>query len=153
MVILRKAARAGFLRQRYLRNRYSTFRQRLAIIAPKPSTPITSLSGGNQQKVLLARWMASEPRVMVLNDPTRGVDLATRLSIQATLRQVAAEGTAIVLLSTEIEELLQLCGRILVFREGHVFIEITPPDMTMSAVVAAMFGRSPKPSAGSPDGH
>ena len=55
MVILRKAARAGFLRQRYLRNRYSTFRQRVAIIAPKPSTPITSLSGGNQQKVLLAR--------------------------------------------------------------------------------------------------
>lgn len=141
MVILHKAARAGLLRQRFLRNRYSAFRQRLAIVAPRASTPITSLSGGNQQKVLLARWMASEPRVMVLNDPTRGVDLATRLSIQATLRQVAAEGTAIVLLSTEIEELLQLCGRILVFREGHVFTEIRPPHMTMSAVVAGMFGR------------
>src|SRR5579859_646952 len=72
IVILHKAARAGFLRRRYLRNRYNTFRQKLSIVAPKPSTPITSLSGGNQQKVLLSRWMAAEPRVMVLNDPTRG---------------------------------------------------------------------------------
>lgn len=141
MVILGRANRAGVLSPRALRDRYAAFRERLSIVARSPSAPITSLSGGNQQKVLLARWMATNPRVMVLNDPTRGVDLGTRLQIQDTLREVAREGTGIVLLSTEIEELLQLCGRVLVFREGYVFRELEGPEMTMSAIVAAMFGR------------
>jgi ribose transport system ATP-binding protein len=99
------------------------------------------LSGGNQQKVLLARWMATDPSVMVLNDPTRGVDLATRLSIHGTLRELARAGTGIVLLSTEVEELQLLCNRVLVFREGSVFAEISGNDLSMSSIVGAMFGK------------
>lgn len=141
IVILNRESRLGFLRRRHLRDRYATFRDRLSIVARSGSAPITSLSGGNQQKVLLARWMATDPSVMVLNDPTRGVDLATRLSIHGTLRELARAGTGIVLLSTEVEELLLLCNRVLVFREGSVFSEISGSDLTMSSIVGAMFGR------------
>jgi ribose transport system ATP-binding protein len=141
IALLDQSQRAGFLRWRQLRATYDAFRARLSIVARSPSAPITSLSGGNQQKVLLARWMATRPRVMVLNDPTRGVDLATRLSIHDALRDLAAERTAIILLSTEIEELVQLCHRVLVFREGHVFSELARADITMAAIVGAMFGR------------
>lgn len=141
IAILDRANRLGFLRRTCVRNTYAAYRERLAIVAPSAGAPITSLSGGNQQKVLLARWMATQPMVMVLNDPTRGVDLATRLSIHETLRELARDGTSIVLLSTEIEELLQLCHRALVFREGHVFAAISRSDMIMEAIVAAMFGR------------
>jgi ribose transport system ATP-binding protein len=104
--------------------------------------PIDRLSGGNQQKVLLARWLATEPRVLLLNDPTRGVDMATRLSLYDVFRDLARQsGTCIVLVSTEIDELLQVCDRTLVFRESHVFRELTRDEMTMSAIIAAMFGR------------
>jgi ribose transport system ATP-binding protein len=141
MVILRRMAWLGVISRRRLVRRYSDFQALLSIVAPSPSAPITSLSGGNQQKVLLARWLATGPRVLVLNDPTRGVDLATRLALHDVLRDLAKERMALVLLSTEIEELLQLCHRVLVFREGSIFTELRPPAMTLSAIVAAMFGR------------
>jgi ribose transport system ATP-binding protein len=141
VVIQPRSTQFGFLRRRYLLRRYASYREQLSIVAPSVQTPITSLSGGNQQKVLLARWMAASPLVMILNDPTRGVDLGTRLALHRVFRDAAEQSMALILLSTEIEELLQLCHRVLVFREGQVFDEIAPPAMTMSAIIAAMFGR------------
>lgn len=141
IVIQPHSTRLGFLRRRHLLRRYASFRKELSIVAPSAQAPITSLSGGNQQKVLLARWMAASPVVMVLNDPTRGVDLGTRLALHDVFREAAGDGMAFVLLSTEIEEILQLCQRVLVFREGHVSAELAPPAMTMAAIIAAMFGR------------
>jgi ribose transport system ATP-binding protein len=142
MVQMAKRPLFDLLHRRRLRRRYNTYRDRLSIVTRSPSAPITSLSGGNQQKVLLARWMATGPAVMLLNDPTRGVDAATRLTIHDTLRTLAGEGAAVVLLSTELEELVLLCRRILVFREGALFAELPPTSITMPTIVAAMFGRS-----------
>lgn len=140
---LDQSARFGFVNRRLQRQRLQHFRERLSMVFASPGAPITSLSGGNQQKVLLARWMAAAPRVMLLNDPTRGVDLPTRLKLYEVFRELAAqEGTALVLLSTEIEEVLQLCQRTLVFREGSVFAELDRAQLTMSHVIAAMFGRT-----------
>lgn len=139
-VVLPRLSRLGVPDPRLVRRRYAELRERLSIVAASPSAPMTSLSGGNQQKVLLARWMAFAPTVMILNDPTRGVDLNTRRALYDVFREMAAEGMALVVLSTEIEELLELCRRTVVFREGTVFAELEDEEMTMRSIVAAMFG-------------
>lgn len=138
---LPRFSRLGIVSRRANRRRLHEFQEKLSIVYASPRIAITSLSGGNQQKVLLARWMASEPRAMLLNDPTRGVDLRTRMKLYEVFREMATkERTALVLLSTEIEEVLELCDRVLIFRDQHVFAELDRSQMTMSSVIQAMFG-------------
>jgi len=133
----------GILNRRAQHKKLAHFRERLSMVFASPKAPITSLSGGNQQKVLLARWMASSPRVMLLNDPTRGVDVATKLTLYDVFRETARDdGAAIVLLSTEIEEFLHLCDRTLVFRDGALFATLDRAETTRAKILAAMFGRT-----------
>jgi ABC-type sugar transport system ATPase subunit len=135
--------RLGLIDRRRQRARYETYRQRLSIVAPSPDRAITTLSGGNQQKILLARWLALEPRVLLLNDPTRGVDQRTRETLYQVFRDLARnEGMALVVLSTEIEELLRLCSRVLVFREQRVVTQLAGADIRHDQVIAAMFGHA-----------
>jgi len=134
--------RFGLLSFAARRRRYETYRQKLSIVAPRPDAAITTLSGGNQQKVLLARALALEPGFLLLNDPTRGVDVATRHVLYDVFRGLAAEGMALVILSSEIEEILLLCHRVLVFREQRVSAEFSGEEMTTDTVIAAMFGRA-----------
>lgn len=124
------------------RARYEHWKERLKITAPSPEAPITALSGGNQQKVLLARALARDPKVLLLNDPTRGVDVATRLVLYDLFRELAAEGMALVILSSEIEEILVLCHRVLVFRDHALTAEMAGDVMRTDTVIAAMFGRA-----------
>ena len=139
---LSRDLRFGLISMAARRRRYEAYREKLSIAAPRPEAPITTLSGGNQQKVLLARALALEPKILLLNDPTRGVDVATRHVLYDVFRDLAAEGMALVVLSSEIEEILLLCHRVLVFREQQMAAEITGGAMTTDAVIAAMFGRS-----------
>jgi ribose transport system ATP-binding protein len=134
--------RFGLLDFSARRRRYEIYRDKLSIVAPRPDASITTLSGGNQQKVLLARALALEPAFLLLNDPTRGVDVATRHVLYDVFRGLAADGMALVILSSEIEEILLLCHRVLVFREQQVAAEITGEQMIGDAVIAAMFGRA-----------
>jgi len=132
----------GLIDRRKQRARYETYQRRLSIVAPSPDRAITTLSGGNQQKVLLARWLALGPRVMLLNDPTRGVDQRTRETLYQVFRDLARnEGMALVVLSTEIEELLRLCERVLVFREQHVIARLAGAHISHDQVIGTMFGR------------
>lgn len=140
---LGRDVRSGLISNRSRRERYRKFHARLSIVAPDAQAPITALSGGNQQKVLLARWLAHDPRFLLLNDPTRGVDIATRHTLYGVFRELAAEGVALVVLSSEIEEIVALCQRVLVFREDELFATITGDDLDSERVIAAMFGRSP----------
>jgi len=135
----------GLLSFKKRRRRYEAYRERLSILAPKPEAAITTLSGGNQQKVLLARALALEPGVLLLNDPTRGVDVATRHVLYDVFRELARDGMTLVILSSEIEEILLLCHRVLVFRENEVAAEMTGDVMTTDNVIAAMFGREARP--------
>lgn len=135
-------ARFGLISKAERRRRYEAYREKLSIVAPHPNAPITSLSGGNQQKVLLARALALEPRYLLLNDPTRGVDVATRHVLYDVFRSLAAEGMALVILSSEIEEILVLCQRVLVFREHEIAARFSGDAMTTDAVIAGMFGRA-----------
>ncbi|RVA34350.1 sugar ABC transporter ATP-binding protein [Mesorhizobium sp. M7D.F.Ca.US.004.03.1.1] len=104
---------------------------------------ITSLSGGNQQKVILARTLAQKPRVLVLNDPTRGVDLATKQDIYALLLEQAAAGISVVIHSTEIEELLALCHRVAIFHNATLYSVLDRDGLTRETLIAGLFGREP----------
>ncbi|MBN9021339.1 MAG: sugar ABC transporter ATP-binding protein [Rhizobiales bacterium] len=134
--------RAGLISHRSRLARYRAFHKRLSIVAPNGNAPITSLSGGNQQKVLLARWLAHDPRFLLLNDPTRGVDIATRQTLYGVFRELAAEGVTLVVLSSEIEEIVTLCHRVLVFRENELSATLSGDDLVTEKVIAAMFGRN-----------
>ena len=143
VVSMNRDCRFGLISRNAQRARYEIYRERLSIVAPAPDRPITSLSGGNQQKVLLARWLALAPRVLLLNDPTRGVDQRTREALYGVFRDLARkEGMALVVLSTEIEEILRLCDRVLVFREHRLTARLAGETISNNRVIAAMFGRA-----------
>ena len=114
--------------------------ERLAVKMASSENLITSLSGGNQQKVLIARAFAEKPGVLVLNDPARGIDVGAKLDLYRNLRDFAAKGKAVVFLSSEIEEFLNLCTRVLVFRNGAISSQFDPP-FDGHAILNAMFGR------------
>jgi ABC-type sugar transport system ATPase subunit len=133
-------ATAGLLRERRRRRRLGEYVERLRIRLGSPRDQITTLSGGTQQKVLIARWLAMRPEVMVLNDPTRGVDLGTKRDIYRLLELLADSGVAVVVLSTEVEEHIALMDRVLVFREGGLFAEIPHASLSRERLIAAFFG-------------
>jgi ABC-type sugar transport system ATPase subunit len=132
--------RRGLLRRSATNERFDVYTRLLNIRTGHRSNPITSLSGGTQQKVVIARWLATHPRILLLNDPTRGVDMATKRDIYRVLRDAAAEGVAVVMLSTEVIELIELMDRVLVFREGEVFTELSRDELSRPRLVAAYFG-------------
>ena len=88
--------------------------QKLGVKANNSAVAVGTLSGGNQQKVSLAKWLATKPRVILLNEPTRGVDVGAKAEIYALIRQIAADGTAVLAISSELPELLQISDRIAV---------------------------------------
>jgi ABC-type sugar transport system ATPase subunit len=141
MPSISKDSRGGLLSLRGMVRRYQTFAETFAIKTGRPSFRITSLSGGNQQKVIIARWLATEPRALLLNDPTRGVDHATKQDIYARLHEIAAKGIAVVMLSTEVDELLTYMDRVMVFREGALFAEFERDGVSRERLIASFFGR------------
>ena len=100
-----------------------------------------TLSGGNQQKVVLAKWLGTYPHVLILDEPTRGVDVGAKFEIYRIIRQLAAEGTAILLVSSELPELLGLSDRIVVMHEGRVNATLTPADFNPQTIMAAATGQ------------
>ena len=133
------ASRFGVLRLALERGKTSSLLKLLSVEPPVPSARVVNLSGGNQQKVLFARWLFRNPRVLILDEPTRGVDVAARAAIHRLINNLAAEGTAVLLISSEIEEVLGLAHRVLVMRRGSITREfgVDPP---LEAVMEAAFG-------------
>ena len=103
------------------------------------SAPVRSLSGGNQQKVLLARAMLCGPRVLIADEPTRGVDIGAKRAIYDFLANLAADGLGLLLISSELEEVLGLAHRVLVMRRGRIVAEVEGDAMTEDAILAAAF--------------
>ncbi len=103
------------------------------------SAPVGALSGGNQQKVLLARTLLCSPSVMIADEPTRGVDVGAKRAIYDFLVGLAAEGLGILLISSEIEEILGLAHRVLVMRRGRIVAELAGDAISESAILAAAF--------------
>src|SRR6185436_3862288 len=120
MASLPAVPKHGFLDVAALRKMAVGSVARVAIKVPNIDTQVGTLSGGNQQKVQVARWLASGARILLLVDPTRGIDVGTRAEINALWRQLAREGHALLLVSSEAEELCGVCDRVLVLRNGKV---------------------------------
>jgi len=132
--------RFGVLRRQQARKRFADFAESSRLVSASPARAISTLSGGNQQKILLGRWIAMRPRVLVVNDPLRGVDANTKEELYGLFRRLAVDGVAIIYLSTEITELLTLTDQIAVFHEGSVVAMLPSETSSDTDVVAAMFG-------------
>lgn len=118
-------------------------RENIAAFGIKASSPhqtIRTMSGGNQQKAILARWLATKPRLLLLDEPTRGIDVGARAEILDMIRDMAAKGLAVVIVSSEWDELFQVCDRILVYRDGVSLRSLSGEEMTEEAIVAAIAG-------------
>lgn len=139
---MREDRRGPLLSTRLSAERFDKVVTSMSIRLGAPEDPISSLSGGSQQKVMLARWLATNPKVLLLNDPTRGVDIMTKREIYATLARLCAQGMSVVMLSSEVDELVELVDRVLVFRDQEIFQEIPRQHLTTEAVVAAYFGQT-----------
>ncbi len=137
---LEKLGRAGWIDRGRARAAAEKGLRETGVRAASPTTPIATLSGGNQQKALLARCLFASPSVLLLDEPTRGIDLAARAEIYALLRRLSAEGFGIVLCSSEMSEILTQCHRIVVFREGRVATELAHDEATEERVLAAAAG-------------
>ncbi|HHW13501.1 MAG TPA: sugar ABC transporter ATP-binding protein [Firmicutes bacterium] len=112
----------------------------LSIVTPSPLLPVQSLSGGNQQRVVLAKWLATAPRILILNGPTVGVDIGSKADIHATLRRLAQQGMGILIISDDIPELLQNCNRILLMRRGRIVEEFRPDQVSENELAQKLTG-------------
>jgi ABC-type sugar transport system ATPase subunit len=136
-------SRAGTIRPAAESRRVQDLVRRLDIRAKSSRARVGTLSGGNQQKVLFARWLFRRPRVLIVDEPTRGVDIGAKLAIYELIRSLAAEGMAILLISSEHEEVLGLAHRVLVMRAGRVVAELGEHDMSEDALLSAALGTGP----------
>lgn len=111
--------RLGFVRRRAERSQFDAIARQTRLKAPGPGHAVSALSGGNQQKVLLGRWLLVNPDVLFLDDPTRGVDVGAKEDIYALIESLARKGASVLMVSSELPELLRCCDRILVMNDGH----------------------------------
>lgn len=114
--------------------------ENLNIATPSAALPVQSLSGGNQQRVVLAKWLATSPRLLILNGPTVGVDIGSKADIHATLRRLALQGMGVLIISDDIPELLQNCNRILLMRKGRIVEEFTADQVSENELAQKLTG-------------
>ena len=120
--------------------------ERLAIKTGPRENLITSLSGGNQQKVMLGRAFATQPKILILLDPARGIDLHTKLDLYKQLREFADDGNSVIYMSSELEEFIGFCSRVVVFREGSIFETFINEQINADGILESMFGHRQNPS-------
>ncbi|MBR4112266.1 MAG: sugar ABC transporter ATP-binding protein [Ruminiclostridium sp.] len=112
----------------------------LDIKTASANTPIKSLSGGNQQKVLIARWLLTHPEYLILDEPTRGIDVGTKIDIQKLVLKLASEGMSVTFISSETDEMLRTCSRLVVMRDGKVVGELSGEDLTQNKIMSTIAG-------------
>lgn len=112
----------------------------LEIKTASTDTPIKSLSGGNQQKVILARWLLTHPQYLILDEPTRGIDVGTKTEIQKLVLNLAEQGVSVTFISSEIEEMLRTCSRLIVMRDRNIVGELTGDQLTQDSVMRTIAG-------------
>ena len=140
LAILRRLSRLGWLRRREERSVAQEFFDRLRVRAASLDAVVAGLSGGNQQKIVLARWLAARANVLILDEPTRGVDVGAKAEIHALIGELAARGSAILLISSELPEILTLATRIIVLRAGRLVGEVTREQATQDRLLRLMAG-------------
>jgi len=137
MATLRRLQRAGFVRRGEERAAGSSMRERLALRCSSEAAPVSSLSGGNQQKALVGRWLLWDPEVLFLDDPARGIDVGAKQDIYRIIDELAARGKGVILVSSELPELLRCSDRILVLSQGRVTATYAAGEATQEKVMAS----------------
>lgn len=138
LALLPTLSKAGIVDRKKQQAVVERFIKRLDIKTAGPEQTIRELSGGNQQKVLLARWLCLNPRLLLLDEPTRGIDVGAKGEIQGLINELAGEGLGVLMISSELEELTEGCDRVVVLREGQTVTELRHEDITEKAIMAAM---------------
>ncbi len=128
----------GLVRRRAEDELVESFRRKLGIRMSSPDQAVGNLSGGNQQKVVLARWLALQPKVLIVDEPTRGIDVAAKAEVHALLYELAAAGIAILAISSELPEILTISDRIITMREGRVTGEVMRAEATEERLMQLM---------------
>ena len=138
LALLPHLARAGVVDQEKQREVVDQFVRRLGIKCSSSDQPIRELSGGNQQKVLLARWLCMNPRLLILDEPTRGIDVGAKAEIQSLIGRLASDGLGVLMISSELEEIVEGSDRVFVLREGKTVANLEREQISEEAIMAAM---------------
>ncbi|TDE08618.1 sugar ABC transporter ATP-binding protein [Jiangella asiatica] len=153
LAALRKVTRGGLLRRDAERAQAAAMASRMRVKAPDITTAVGTLSGGNQQKVVLARWLYRDARVLIMDEPTRGIDVGARHEIYAIVAELARQGRAIVMVSSDLPELIGMCHRILVFSRGRVVGDVPRAEFDHERLLSLAYsgflnGARPEPEGG-----
>jgi ribose transport system ATP-binding protein len=138
LALLPRLSRLGVVDEKRQAEIVSEFIRRLGIKLAGPDQRIRELSGGNQQKVLLARWLCLNPALIILDEPTRGIDVGAKAEIQSLIHELATDGLAVLMISSELEEIVEGADRVFVLREGQTIAELPREKITEAAIMAAM---------------
>ena len=136
VAVLRRLCRLRFVNRRAERRLVERYTRELNVRTPSINQSVRKLSGGNQQKVVLAKWLATSPSLLILDEPTRGIDVGAKAEIYRIIDTLAGEGVAILLISSELPELLGIADRIIVMQDGHITGEMAAADATEDRLLA-----------------
>jgi monosaccharide-transporting ATPase len=148
LAALPRLSRGGLVSEARIDRIVETFMRRLRIKAAGPHQRVAELSGGNQQKVLLARWLATEPKILLLDEPTRGIDVGAKAEVQALIDELAEDGLGVLLISADLEELVEGSDRVVVLKDGTVVGELSGGDVTEEHVMNAIAAHAHPPEEG-----
>jgi rhamnose transport system ATP-binding protein len=142
LTLRRSLATLGLIRGSEERRLGTEWSKRLQVKTGSQQYAVSTLSGGNQQKVVLAKWLATAPRVLIVDEPTRGIDVGTKAEVHRLMSSLAADGVAVVMVSSELPEVLGMSDRVLVMREGRIVAEIQRADASEESVMFAAMGQT-----------
>jgi rhamnose transport system ATP-binding protein len=137
LAIRKRLARAGILTPSLENPVAARWASALQVKASALSTEVGTLSGGNQQKVVMAKWLATAPKLLIVDEPTRGIDVGTKSDIHRLISQLAGEGLGVLMISSELPEVLGMADRVLVMHEGRITAELDRADATSESVMFA----------------
>jgi simple sugar transport system ATP-binding protein len=137
-VLERLLGRWGLVDSDRVEKTTETWVKNLAIRVPSVDSPVQTLSGGNQQRVVLAKWMATDPKILILDGPTIGIDVAAKSAIHAIIRRLAGQGIAIIVISDEVPEVYYNCNRVIVMHKGRFIAQFDPAQATIDEIQACI---------------
>ena len=147
MALLKTLSRLGVLNIAREKKLAETYIARLAIKTPSMDQKVTFLSGGNQQRVVIAKWLATNPRLLIVDEPTRGVDVGAKAEIHSLLCELAKQGLAIIMISSDLPEILAMSDRVVVMHQGRIAANLQAGDLTQEAVMHHATGQGPAASS------
>jgi rhamnose transport system ATP-binding protein len=144
---LRELSRLGLIRRSRERKLAETWAARLQLKFGKLRNPVSTLSGGNQQKVVLSKWLARHPLMLIIDEPTRGIDVGTKAEVHRILNDLVSDGMAVLMISSELPEVLGMADRVLVLREGRLTAELSREAADEASIMRAATGQAPEVAA------